>query len=346
MQGKGESKLKDPCSASIPIVLHNKGIVNIMKNPNRYGTVAKLSGARRNPYIVRDGSKDRKVIGYAPTREAAMIMLADYNNEPWNIDLAKLTLGGLYDLWLKKRGSKLPLTTTRPLRSAYNHIKHLENVPYTEIKAFQMQECIDNCPKSYSTKNTIRSLWVHLDKLAMEMDLIKKPYSSLTECVPIIRPEKHVFTRDEINTLWEHKGDLWVDSALVLLYSGFRISELLNVEVDLENDLFKGGVKTAAGKNRIVPIHPSIRPIIESHPGLWHMTINAYRKHWDKMMKDLCMEHTPHECRHTFRSLLDSAGANKVCIDLLMGHKSSDVGERIYTHKTIEELRETVLKLS
>jgi hypothetical protein len=39
---------------------------------------------------------------------------------------------------------------------------------------------------------------------------------------------------------------------------------------------------------------------------------------------------------------LDSAGANKVCIDLMMGHKSKEVGERIYTHKTIEELKAAI----
>jgi integrase len=52
--------------------------------------------------------------------------------------------------------------------------------------------------------------------------------------------------------------------------------------------------------------------------------------------------HTPHECRHTFRSWLDNAGANKVCIDRLMGHVSETVGERIYTHKTISDLRKAI----
>ena len=51
------------------------------------------------------------------------------------------------------------------------------------------------------------------------------------------------------------------------------------------------------------------------------------------------IDKTPHECRHTFRSRLDSAGANKVCIDLMMGHKSKEVGERVYTHKKLEELK-------
>lgn len=57
------------------------------------------------------------------------------------------------------------------------------------------------------------------------------------------------------------------------------------------------------------------------------------------------MNHVPHECRHTFRSRLDSAGANKVCIDRIIGHKSNDVGERVYTHKTLQELKDTIALL-
>lgn len=59
-------------------------------------------------------------------------------------------------------------------------------------------------------------------------------------------------------------------------------------------------------------------------------------------MDKLSMSHTPHECRHTFRSRMDSAGANKRCIDLIMGHSSKDVGERVYTHKTVRELHEAI----
>jgi len=59
-------------------------------------------------------------------------------------------------------------------------------------------------------------------------------------------------------------------------------------------------------------------------------------------MSAAAVQHTPHNCRHTFRSRLDSAGANKRCIDLMMGHKSKDVGERVYTHKTIDELKAAI----
>ena len=40
--------------------------------------------------------------------------------------------------------------------------------------------------------------------------------------------------------------------------------------------------------------------------------------------------------------MLDNAGGNRKCIDLIMGHKSRDVGNRVYNHKTLDQLRETI----
>ena len=51
-----------------------------MRNPNGYGTVAKLSGARRRPFIVKkvSGWKDNgqpiySIIGYTETRETSCL---------------------------------------------------------------------------------------------------------------------------------------------------------------------------------------------------------------------------------------------------------------------------------
>ncbi len=62
-------------------------------------------------------------------------------------------------------------------------------------------------------------------------------------------------------------------------------------------------------------------------------------------MQQLHLTHTPHEYRHTFRTLLDNAGGNKVCIDLLMGHKSQGTGECVYTYKTIKQFKNTIMLL-
>ena len=54
------------------------------------------------------------------------------------------------------------------------------------------------------------------------------------------------------------------------------------------------------------------------------------------------MEHVPHECRHTFETMLDNAGANRKCIDMMMGHVSHDIGNRVYNHKTLDQLKENI----
>lgn len=325
-----------------------------MKNPNGYGTVTKLSGNRRKPWIVKEGNSGKqKPIGYAATREEGLIMLAQYNNDPWDIETDKITLQELYNLWLEKRAVKLGDSNRSSLKSAYKHCSKLVKLRYKAIKSYQMQDCIDSCGKGYSTQGAIKNLWGHLDRFAMELDIITKCNSDLLTSEPIPETTKEVFTDEEVTRLWENEKLEWVDSVLFFLYTGFRISEMIELKtanIDLNAQTMTGGTKTAAGKNRIVPIHSKIQHIVQkrveqSKSGYLFeyngkkLNQTQYREFWAAVMDKLEMEHTPHECRHTFRSRLDSAGANKVCIDRLMGHKSKGTGERVYTHKNIEELR-------
>ena len=55
-------------------------------------------------------------------------------------------------------------------------------------------------------------------------------------------------------------------------------------------------------------------------------------------MQTLGMEHLPHDGRHTFASIANTAVVNSVSIKLIMGHSSQDITERVYTHKAIDEL--------
>lgn len=92
-------------------------------------------------------------------------------------------------------------------------------------------------------------------------------YSPLINAEPIPETSKIPFTDEEVNAVWEIKDQDWVDSVLVLLYSGWRISELLSIEtanVNLKDWTYQGGTKTRAGKGRIVPIHSKIQSIIEN----------------------------------------------------------------------------------
>lgn len=91
-----------------------------MKLPNGYGSVVKLSGKRRNPYMVRktngwrfDKEKDKQVqdfiiIGYAPTRADGLQMLAGYNKNPFDTKASKMTSDDVYEEWSKRNASTLP----------------------------------------------------------------------------------------------------------------------------------------------------------------------------------------------------------------------------------------------
>ena len=58
-----------------------------MKLPNGYGSVYKLSGNRRNPWVAcvtigynkETRNQERRVIGYFPNKPKALNALADYN---------------------------------------------------------------------------------------------------------------------------------------------------------------------------------------------------------------------------------------------------------------------------
>ena len=279
--------------------------------------------------------------------------MAQYNKSPWDIEQDKITLQELFELWLDKRAVKLGASNRSSLKSAYKHCAALEKLKYNQIKSYQMQDTIDSCGCGYSTQGAIKNLWGHLDRFAMELDVITKCCSDLLTSAPIPETTKQIFTDEEVARLWENQALPWVDSVLFFLYTGFRISEMLDLKtanIDLAAQTMTGGTKTAAGKNRLIPIHSKIQSIVQTHfeaskAGYLfeykgkHITQSQYREFWAGIMDALKMEHTPHECRHTFRSRLDSAGANKVCIDRLMGHKSKGTGERVYTHKNIEELR-------
>ncbi|MDR1465402.1 MAG: site-specific integrase [Oscillospiraceae bacterium] len=335
-----------------------------MRNPNGYGSVTKLSGNRRNPFWVRKttGFDERgypvyMTIGYYSSRETGLIALAQYNNDPWDVDRVKVTFAELYALWADKKLPKLGGSNQKSLRSAYKHCKALYALKYRTVRAYNMQECIDGCGCGYSTQSAIKALFHHLDRFALELDVITTMYSDLVTSEPVPETSKVPFTEDEINRLWDLQDTPWADSVLIYLYTGFRLSELLAVkcaDVDLAQSTIKGGVKTKAGRDRIVPIHPRILPLVTSRMGGSYLleydgkpiTKSQYYLFWAAVMERMGAAHTVHETRHTFRSRLDSAGANKVAIDRIMGHKSLDTGERVYTHKTIKELHAAVALLT
>ena len=344
-----------------------------LKNPNGYGSVVKLSGKRRKPYVVRKtiGYDDRgypiySIIGYYENRTDAMYALAEYNFNPYDIDLSKATFTKLYELWSKENYPKMKPNAIRIYKAAYKHSKPLYELQYSEIKKLHFQRCIDSCTRGVATKDNMKLLYTQLDKFAYDQDIIKKSYSKNLTVGTMEQSTKHKLITDaEVQALWKLQGKPYVDDTLFMLYTGCRMSEMLQMRccnVDLENRTMTGGLKTKAGTNRLIPIHPKILPIIMRHLSdsdfLFDYQRNSalsdpenalatlWATHWKQAMKEYGFNHLTHDCRHTFISKLDAAGANRVSIDRIVGHSSKTIGEKVYTHKTVEDLHEAINLLS
>lgn len=341
------------------------------KNPNGYGSVVKLSGKRRNPFAVRKtvGYDDRaypiySIVGYYPSRKDAMLALAQFNTKPYDVSRINISFKDLFKEWSDSEFPQMKDSSKSAHRASYKHCEALYFMPYRDIRKADMQRCIDNCGRSYATQQNIRNLFVQLDKYAYDNDIIEKAYSvNLRTGEKEVTIKRSLFTDKEVQKLHNHIGKECVDETLFLLYTGCRVTEMLSLTqdcIDYDQGIMRFGIKTAAGKNRVVPIHEKLLPILKAHTNhdivfyneKWSLCSKpkyvyaVFLRNWNAMLASLGMDHTTHDARHTVRSKLDSAEANKVCIDLIIGHKNSDIGERIYTHKTLDELKIALSKLS
>nr|WP_302597637.1 tyrosine-type recombinase/integrase [uncultured Cellulosilyticum sp.] len=338
-----------------------------MKLPNGYGQVYKLKGNRRRPWIARvttdwivdvENGKCKPVvstIGYYENRKLALQALADYNQNPYDIDAANVTFTELYEKWSKEHFEKISDSRIRGTKSAYSKCVLLYNMKFKDIKAAHLEGVLNNCNIGQATKQHIKSLFNQLYKYAMKNDIVRKDYSALVNTVGKYEREKkiEIFTDEEIQKLWDNLNIENVDIILIGIYSGWRPSELTGLEVENINLLEKtmiGGIKTDNGINRIVPIHTEIFSLIEnrintSNKLLFDINYEQYRYSYKKIMKALDMNHKPHETRHTFISKAKEYGLDEYCLKLIVGHAISDLTERVYTHRQLNQLIDEINKI-
>lgn len=342
--------------------------------PNGFGSVVTLSGKRRKPYMARPPVKKwddngnpiyDKPIGYYAEWIEAFNALADYNRNPYDTNSRYLTFEDIFKLWYKHKFKVDMNDKSNPKTSsqncyigAYRKSAAIHAMIFSEMKTINMQSILDDNTLSRAYMEHIQNLYVQLYKYALEYDIVQKNYASFVKITKAEDDEQGVpFTNQEIDLLWKNKEKPYVDTILIFIYSGWRISELLKMPIDkfdLDNMIMQGGIKTRAGKNRIVPIHSKVYDFIKERKSEGGKTLVLYNNQpitnhkYLEIFKEtlsaigIVTKHTPHDCRHTFASLLNNAGANKISIQRLLGHAGGDITDKIYTHKDIDELRKAI----
>lgn len=323
---------------------------------NGEGSVFKLSGKRKRPFAVRltvgwteKGKQRFKYLGYYATKAEANTSLRQYLVNPY--DLEKRTLKTVFDSWFSK--ASLKEGTSYNHQNSFKKLKRLHNREINKITLKDLENILENYKPT--VQNTIRKTLRNCFKYALKHDYIAKDITQHLDIEKHVNIKKiNIFTVEEINTLWKNVGtSCYDDIPLILLYTGMRISELLNLktsEVDLKKKTLQ--ITDSKTKNgiRVIPIHEKIVPLIEKrhNPGSPYLIVNQSNSQVDytKFIKHHWkVNHTRHEARHTFISFLTKCVDDRVSIKQIVGHSKKDITDH-YSHRSVEELSEAINKLT
>lgn len=330
-----------------------------MRNENGFGSIVCLDKSgkkRRKPWAVRittgwkDGRQVRKYLGYYKTQAEALIALAEYHKEGVNLDVSKLTLGEVYDQWIKRKEQTITQGAVQTHNMAYSRFGKMKDMQIRDIKKVHLQKWLDGIDLKPGSKGKLRSTMYQLFEYALSYDIVIKNYAKDLEIPEKIEKTGAIFTANELTTLWENKHDKFVQYILILTYTGMRIGELLAMTKDtvyLDKGYMVGGSKSEAGKDRVIPIHNKIKPIIEQNLNDKYLASNgrgsAYtyqgvKRQFEKLMKKFKMSHQIHDTRKTAVSIMHSSGIPMETVRMIVGHSGKGVTEAVYLYKEPQEL--------
>jgi len=266
--------------------------------PNMYGTFQ--GGA--NPYI-------------------------DYNNP-----LMNLTFKEVYERWYHDKSFEdISQHTMDNYRNTYNKVRHLDNIPFVQIRYSQIDECVrleKSKGNSFSMRKRVKLFFSQLYQWAIAHEMCT---NNIALNIKLGKNEsdfrRKPFSIEQIQYLFAHTDiDNFVEEVLMLILCGCRIREFLNIrreDIHMDQRYFiVTQSKTKVGRGRIVPIHKKVMKFYRKRlrarsDYLIHdargrqMEYEVWSKKFKKLMKYLEWEGMSiHGCRHTCATLLHTFGAN------------------------------------
>lgn len=344
-----------------------------MRFQNGYGSITKLTGKRRKPWMVRvsngmeydekihDFKPKRIVLGYYATRKEANIALAEYNANPFNIEHNSLTFSHVYELFKKSNYyQRLGKSSISSRDAAYKYCKPLYDIKVKDITYDMLQAIIDACPHGSSTKNNIKTVMNSVFDHAGKLNIINKnpvQYIDIEYSEPVV--DRIIFNSNEIKTLWSMSDDWDIKIILILLHTGMRVNELLknyreNVNLNERWIYVPDEIAKNRESVRYVPIHDAIfdfvkyfydnsvafnqEKLVVNPAGTVVMYNNFVARNLKKINKHMDVPHKMHDTRHTFASLANHYQLEELMIQKIMGHKPSSILRSVYTHISVLEM--------
>lgn len=337
------------------------------------GSVYKLSGNRKRPYYaVLNGKSAGRMYATRQEAEAALeSMLACTRPEVFSY-----TLEDCYNAWSTVAFRDMSSSSRRGYTTSWGYVpERLRKKLARDVRSDDFQEVVDALQGrglSESTAKHLKFLYSQLCQWCMQRDVLNKNYAAFVTVQKTARRPIETFTVEEIakiNALAATgpAADRWTQTAkltMIFLFTGMRITELFtlplsNVHLDSAVPYIQGGIKTEAGKNRIIPLHQRILPYIAFFAD--HATgtllvsgfcgnqkVNGWRaRDYKGMLEFLGIPYkVPHNTRKTMATNAAQAGVNQIALAKLMGWSDLEIGNKYYIAPDVAYLAAEMDKLN
>ena len=339
--------------------------MKLKRRPNHSGTIKFLSGNRVRPYaaMVRDGvritgegkaSAVYRAIGYYRTEAEAFKALSMYS--PGSLSYSP-RFEEVYDAWVKEYEQKKPMPPAYGM--AYKNLSVLHRRKIRDLRTLDLENAVNDGDIARTMKPLCIVVLNGIYDYAERHEFVEKNYARTARYNVDTKPriQRKLYTREEVESLVGSR-EFFDRCTLVLLYTGMRITELSELKrenVHFEAHYMVGGMKTEAGRNRIIPIHPAIEDIVAEQLRHSKMLGSDYlfvsdrsvrvgKSNMYHYMLKTESGHTPHDTRHTFASQAYICGMDENIVKRILGHQLDGVTQQRYIHLGPEILYQELLK--
>lgn len=363
--------------------------------PNGFGQISEIKGRNlRKPFraMITVGKDDNgrpickplRPESYFETYNDAYAALLEHNRNPSEIP-QDITMQELYDRWsesyLLRYSSK---DTARSIEGCWRYCSSLYKMQVRDVRARHLKYCIENGTweirgevhhTTPGWKVKLKTMFNNMFDYALEYEMTDKNYAKLFKLNEDDKPQTHVshidFTDEEMEILWKNISMPYVDMILIECYSGWRPQELCSLKlenINLEEGWMRGGMKTEAGKDRIVPIHSRIAELVKKRynesksmgsdylfsfykysdiRNLKGVTYGRYQQGFTEVKNTLGLNpnHKPHDCRVQFVTQAKKYNVDEWILKRVIGHAIADVTEKVYTKRDFESIKEEIEKI-
>lgn len=315
------------------------------KRVNGMGTIIKKPGNRSKPW---EAQKAGVYIGCYATRHEAEQALSRLADEKV-LDNFNLTFSQIYVKWKPEHARDITPSGMSDYENAYRHCATLHNIPFRKLRTSDFQSIIlamEEKDFSKSSCEKVVQLFGQLSKWAIREEICHTNYAQFVTICARQKKTNTPFTAEQIRSIQSACSPA-ADIAMILLATGCRPNELFSVPVEnCREEYFISGSKTAAGKNRVIPVSPfgmdaytrllsraqGCALLVDGYEG--NRTYSNFAKRdWKQLMAECGISGmTPYNCRHTFTTLAVQSGVRPELLQKILGHADYNTTVGVYTH--------------